>query len=210
MTTPETTPPDLDARNRRIGLTVLGAVVGMIALSFASVPLYSLFCRVTGFGGTTMTAEKAPDHIIDRDLTIRFNTDTDSGLPWDFHSEKKYVKTKVGQQTLVVYKAHNRSRGASGGTAVFNVTPPKAGKYFRKIECFCFQEQILGPGKSVDMPVLFFVDPEFANDPDMEEVTTITLSYTFYPLDSAKLDAALEAFYNQSGSAKETPSTLRN
>jgi|JI10StandDraft_1071094.scaffolds.fasta_scaffold07002_14 cytochrome c oxidase assembly protein subunit 11 len=210
MTPPETTPPDLGARNRRIGLSVLGAVVGMIALSFASVPLYSLFCRVTGFGGTTMTAEKAPDQIIDRDLTIRFNTDTDSGLPWDFRSEKKYVKTKVGQQTLVVYKAHNQSRETSGGTAVFNVTPPKAGKYFRKIECFCFQEQILGPGKSVDMPVLFFVDPEFASDPDMEEVTTITLSYTFYPLDSAKLDAALEAFYNQSGSAKEAPSTLRN
>lgn len=200
-------PPDLHARNRRAGLLVLGVVCAMIALSFASVPLYNLFCRVTGFGGTTMTADKAPDHIIDRALTIRFNTDTDANLPWDFKAGEKYVKTNVGQQTLITYTARNWSNNTAGGTAVFNVTPPKAGKYFRKIECFCFQEQVIPPGKTVNMPVMFFIDPAFAADPDMEDVGTITLSYTFYPLDSAALERALEAFYNQPNSAKQSAAT---
>lgn len=200
-------PDDLKTRNRRAGMIVLGAVLFMIALSFASVPLYSLFCKVTGFGGTTMTAERAPDHVLEREITVRFNTDTDPGLPWDFRAEKKYVKIKIGQQALITYKAKNWSGQTSGGTAVFNVTPPKAGKYFRKIECFCFQEQILGAGKAVDMPVLFFIDPAFADDEALEEVTTITLSYTFYPLESAELERAMEAFYNQPGSAKQAPAT---
>lgn len=196
-------PPDLQQRNRRAGLLVLGIVVGMVGLSFAAVPLYDLFCRVTGFGGTTMTATQAPDQIIDRELTIRFNTDTGTDLPWDFKADKSYVKTMVGQQTLITFHARNWTGRTTGGTALYNVTPAKAGKYFRKIECFCFGEQILNAGQSVDMPVMFFIDPAFANDKDMEDVTTITLSYTFYPLDSAALEQALEAFYNQSGSAKE-------
>lgn len=198
---------DLKTRNKRTGRMVLLVVVAMIGLSFASVPLYNLFCKVTGFGGTTMTADKAPDHIIDRDLTIRFNTDTGGDLPWDFKSGEKYVKTKVGQQTLVTYTARNWASRSTGGSAVFNVTPPKAGKYFRKIECFCFQEQIIEPGKTVHMPVLFFIDPEFAEDQDMQDITTITLSYTFYPLESAALERAMEAFYNQPDSAKQSPAT---
>ena len=198
-------PGDLKARNRRTGIIVLVAVVAMIGLSFASVPLYNLFCKVTGFGGTTMTAEKAPDVIIDRDLTIRFNTNTHADLPWEFKSGEKYVKTKVGQQSLVTYTARNWSNQTTGGTAVFNVTPPKAGKYFRKIECFCFQEQIIEAGKTVHMPVLFFIDPAFAEDEDMQDVTTITLSYTFYSLDSTALERAMEAFYNQPDSAKQSP-----
>ncbi len=202
-----TKPDDVSTRNRRTGMMVLWIVVAMIGLSFASVPLYTLFCKVTGFGGTTMTAEKAPDHIIDRELTIRFNTDTGAELPWDFKAAEKYVKTKVGQQTLVAYTARNWSNQTSGGTAVFNVTPPKAGKYFRKIECFCFQEQVLEPRQSVNMPVLFFIDPAFADDVDMQDVTTITLSYTFYPLDSAALERAMEAFYNQPDSAKQSAAT---
>lgn len=197
-------PKDMNARNRRAGFWVLGAVVVMIGLSFASVPLYSLFCQVTGFGGTTMTAEKAPDHIVNRNVTVRFNTDTDSNLPWDFKPDQQYVKMKVGQQTLVTYSARNWSNQATGGTALYNVTPPKVGKYFRKIECFCFQEQIVEAGKTVHMPVLFFIDPAFADDRDMEDVTTITLSYTFYPLDSTALERALEAFYNAPDSAKQT------
>lgn len=200
---------NMKARNRRAGMIVLVTVIAMVGLSFASVPLYNLFCKVTGFGGTTMTAEKAPDHIINRDLTIRFNTDTDANLPWDFKPGEKYVKTKVGQQTLVTYTAHNWSNQTSGGTAVFNVTPPKAGKYFRKIECFCFQEQILEAGKTVNMPVLFFIDPEFVNDEAMEDITTITLSYTFYPLDSTALERAMEAFYNQPDSAKQSPAASK-
>lgn len=200
-------PDNLNARNRRAGMMVLVAVVAMVGLSFAAVPLYDLFCRVTGFGGTTMTADKAPDHIIDRDITVRFNTDTDGNLPWEFRAGEKYVKTKVAQQTLVTYTARNWSNQTSGGTAVFNVTPPKAGKYFRKIECFCFQEQIIEPQKTVHMPVLFFIDPAFATDEDMEDISTITLSYTFYPLDSASLERALEAFYNAPDSAKQSPAT---
>lgn len=200
-------PEDLKSRNRRAGLTVLFVVVGMIGLSFASVPLYNLFCKVTGFGGTTMTADKAPDHILDRELTIRFNTDTDPNLPWEFKSGEKYVKTKVGQQTLVTYTARSWSNQSSGGSAVFNVTPPKAGKYFRKIECFCFQEQIINPRQTVHMPVLFFIDPAFADDKDMEDITTVTLSYTFYPLDSASLERAMEAFYNQADSDKPSAAT---
>ncbi len=194
---------DMKSRNRRAGVIVLGTVLFMVALSFAAVPLYNLFCKTTGFGGTTMTAEKAPDHIVDRELTIRFNTDTDANLPWNFKTNEKYVKTKVGQQTLTTYTAKNWSGQTTGGTAVFNVTPPKAGKYFRKIECFCFEEQVLEAGQSVNMPVLFFIDPAFAEDPALEEVTTITLSYTFYPLDSAALERAMEAFYNHSSSAKQ-------
>ena len=195
---------DMQSRNRRAGIIVLFTLLFMVSLSFAAVPLYNLFCKATGFGGTTMTAEKAPDYIIDRELTIRFNTDTDANLPWDFKANNKYVKTKVGQKTLTTYTAKNWSGQTTGGTAVFNVTPPKAGKYFRKIECFCFQEQILEAGKTVDMPVLFFIDPAFADDPALEEVTTITLSYTFYPLDSVGLERAMEAFYNQPGSAKQS------
>lgn len=198
-------PDDLNARNRRAGLLVLGIVVAMVGLSFAAVPLYDLFCRMTGFGGTTMTADKAPAQITDRDITVRFNTDTDGNLPWDFKAGDKYVKTKVGQQALVTYTARNWSNQTSGGTALYNVTPPKAGKYFRKIECFCFQEQIIEAGKTAHMPVLFFIDPAFAADKDMEDVSTITLSYTFYPLDSATLERALEAFYNSPDSAKQTP-----
>ena len=197
--------PDMNARNRRAGLLVRGIVVVMIGLSFAAVPLYDLFCRMTGFGGTTMLADKAPDHIVDRDITVRFNTDTDGNLPWEFKSGDKYVKTKVGQQSLVTYTARNWSNQTSGGTALYNVTPPKVGKYFRKIECFCYQEQIIAAGKTVHMPVLFFIDPAFADDKDMEDVKNITLSYTFYPLDSAALERALEAFYNSPDSAKQTP-----
>lgn len=200
-------PQDIRARNRRTGFLVLLAVAGMAGLSFAAVPLYSLFCKVTGFGGTTMLADKAPESITNRDITVRFNTDTSADLPWDFNAGKRYVKIKVGQQALVTYQARNLSDQTSGGTAVYNVTPPKAGKYFRKIECFCFGEQLLNAGQSVDMPVLFFIDPAFADDPDMEDVTTITLSYTFYPLDSAGLERAIEAFYNQSGSAKQSAET---
>lgn len=200
-------PDDIKARNRRAGIIVFGTVVFMIGLSFAAVPIYTLFCKVTGFDGTTMTADKAPDHIIDRELTIRFNTDIDPNLPWDFKTDKTLVKTKIGQQTLMTYTARNWSGQTTGGTALFNVTPPKAGKYFRKIECFCFQEQLIEPGKTVHMPVIFFIDPAMADDRALEEVTTITLSYTFYPLDSTALERAMEAFYNQPDSAKPSSVT---
>lgn len=168
-------------RRNRVFLIGLSALVaGMIGLAYASVPLYSLFCRVTGFGGTTQRAEKAPDAVLDRTVVVRFNADVNSGLPWSFRPNQREVRVKLGETALVSYRAENRGREPVTGTAVFNVTPEQTGAYFNKIECFCFTEQVLNPGEAVDLPVAFFVDPSIVNDRDAEDVTTITLSYTFY------------------------------
>ena len=167
-------------RNRLFGIALFGLVAGMVGLAFASVPLYSLFCRVTGFGGTTQRAEAAPTRIVDRTVTIRFNSDVNDALPWHFRPELREVKVKLGETGLANYRAENRSTTPTVGTAVYNVTPDKAGIYFNKIQCFCFDEQVLEPGQQVDMPVAFFVDPAMADDPNMEDVGTITLSYTFF------------------------------
>ncbi|WP_448189090.1 cytochrome c oxidase assembly protein [Azospirillum sp. sgz301742] len=167
-------------RNRVFLITLLGLAFGMIGLAYASVPLYSLFCQVTGFGGTTQRAKAAPGAVLDRVVTVQFNADVNSGLPWTFRPNQREVKVKLGETALVSYHAENRSKEPLVGTAVFNVTPEKTGSYFDKIECFCFTEQTLNPGESADLPVAFFVDPALADDPDMEDVTTITLSYTFY------------------------------
>lgn len=160
-----------------IALTVAGLMVGA---SFAAVPLYQIFCQVTGYGGTTQVAETAPAKVLERHMTIRFNADVDRGLPWKFKPVQRQVEVKVGEQALAFYKAENRSDRTIVGTATFNVTPAKAGLYFSKVACFCFTEQRLEPGQSADMPVTFFVDPAIADDPNLDEVTTITLSYTFY------------------------------
>ena len=171
---------DLKYRNRRLaGLSFIGAA-GMVGASFAAVPLYEIFCQVTGYGGTTQTAEIAPNEILDRKMTIRFNADIDRTLPWKFSALQDKVQIRVGENTLAFYRAKNVSDRAIVGTATFNVTPLKAGQYFSKIECFCFSEQRLEPGGEIDMPVSFFVDPAIANDPNLNEVTEITLSYTFF------------------------------
>ena len=149
-------------RNKRMGLALGGLVFGMVGLSFAAVPLYRIFCQVTGFGGTPQ--------IVDRDRN----------LPWEFKPAQLSVQLKLGEQGLAYYEARNLSPNAIVGTAMFNVTPEKAGQYFNKIECFCFTEQRLEPGQSIDMPVAFYVDPRLNDDPSMADVTTITLSYTFY------------------------------
>ena len=167
-------------RNRTMLITLLALAGGMIGLAYASVPLYSLFCQVTGYGGTTQRASAAPGTVLDRVVTVRFNADVNSGLPWSFRPNQREVKVKLGETALVSYRAENRSKEPVVGTAVFNVTPEKTGAFFNKIECFCFTEQVLNPGEGVDMPVAFFVDPALANDPNLEDVTTITLSYTFY------------------------------
>ena len=175
---------------------VMFTVFGMLGLSFASVPLYDLFCRVTGFGGTTQTADALPDQIIDRDVEIRFNADTGRGMAWNFEPEMDKVTIKVGGRGLTNFIASNPTSKPIAGTAIYNVTPLKVGKYFNKIQCFCFDEQILNPGERVDMPVIFFLDPEFHSDPDMDDVKVITLSYTFFRTESKELEEALEAFYN--------------
>jgi len=155
-------------------------VGGMVGLSFAAVPLYRLYCQVTGYAGTTQRAEKASDTVLDRTVTVRFDSNVASDLPWDFEPEQHKLKVKIGETTLAFYKATNNSDHAITGQAVFNVTPEAVGLYFNKVECFCFTEQTLEPGQAVDMPVSFYVDPEFVNDDDTKGLTELTLSYTFY------------------------------
>ncbi len=170
----------LRRRNRRVLGSLFGLVLGMIGLTYASVPLYSLFCAVTGFGGTTQRAEAAAARVVDRKIAVRFNADTNSALPWSFKPEQRELVLKLGETGFAAYRAENRGAKPTVGTAVYNVTPDKAGAYFNKMQCFCFTEQILEPGQVADMPVVFFVDPSMADDPNMDDVTTITLSYTFF------------------------------
>jgi len=166
--------------NRRLAI-VLASVVGcMVALAYASVPLYDLFCRVTGYGGTTKVAEAAPDQIADFSVTVRFNADTQSALPWRFHPVDRSVTVRAGESNLAFYRAENLGDTPVVGTATFNVTPQIAGAYFNKIACFCFEEQYLAPGTSAELPVSFFVDPAIADDPDTAHIRTITLSYMFF------------------------------
>jgi cytochrome c oxidase assembly protein subunit 11 len=187
---------NLQQKNARLGMIVLVAVVCMVGLAFASVPLYSLFCRVTGFGGTTQAADSFPETITNRIVTIKFDGSTAQDLPWDFAPQQRQVKLRVGDKGIAAYTAYNKAPMPVAGTALYNVTPAKAGKYFHKVQCFCFDEQVLEPGQRANMPVLFYVDPEMVNDPQMDDVTTITLSYSFFKTDGEALERALEAFYN--------------
>lgn len=173
----------VDIRNRRIAWSCAAVVAGMVGLSFASAPLYDLFCRVTGFGGTPLRAESVPTlakSSQDQLITVRFNADTGRDMPWKFQPVQREVKVKPGEETLIFYRASNPTNHVIIGQATFNVTPDKVGQYFNKIACFCFEEQRLEPGQTVDMPVSFFVDPELLSDPKTREVHTITLSYTFF------------------------------
>ncbi len=177
-------------RNWLTAVVAAGVVVGMMGAAYAAVPLYRMFCQVTGFGGTTQVAEKAPVAVGERIITVRFNADTARGMPWKFLPQQRAVSLKVGQQALALYEAANPTDRRIVGTSTFNVTPLKAGPYFSKIECFCFTEQALAPGQSVDMPVSFFVDPEISDDRNLDDVKTITLSYTFFEVvgDTAEND----------------------
>jgi cytochrome c oxidase assembly protein subunit 11 len=184
-------------RNRRTGLVLFTVVIGMVALAFASVPLYRLFCEVTGFGGTPQRVEAGatPAAVSDRVVTVRFNADVNSGLPWSFQPVQRAIQVKVGEPALAFYRATNHSERPVTGTATFNVTPDKAGSYFDKIECFCFTEQTLDAGQSVEMPVTFYVDPAILKDRGLDDVDTITLSYTFFRAadDSARNGAEVSA-----------------
>lgn len=178
------------SRNDRTVLACVGVVATMIGLAYASAPLYELFCRVTGFDGTPQIADEASTEVIDRVITVRFDSNTMPALPWAFQPEQRQVQIKVGENGLVFYRAQNRADRPVSGTATFNVTPEKAGPYFVKLQCFCFTEQRLEPGQSVDMPVSFYVDPAIADDPDLDDLTAITLSYTFFPYDHQEQAAA--------------------
>ena len=173
------------SRNNRTALMMAMMGLGMLALAFASVPLYRVFCQVTGYGGTTQRAEMAPGaDVAEGQIGVRFDANINASLPWKFEPEQERVRVVPGARTKVFYRATNMVARPTTGQAVFNVTPISVGKYFSKIECFCFTEQTLKGGQSVDMPVIFFVDPKVRQDPDTKDVDEITLSYTFYPVES--------------------------
>lgn len=195
---------ELVKKNARTGFIVLGCVVLMVGISFAAVPAYKLFCQVTGFGGTTQRSEDLPEVVLDREVTIKFNADTGRNMPWEFRPEQREIAVKLGQRGFTSYFSHNKTGKPVTGTAIYNVTPLKAGKYFHKIQCFCFDEQTLQPGEKMTMPVLFYVDPKLDEDPNMQDVKTITLSYTFFKTETKELEDALEGFYNSETSAINT------
>lgn len=171
----------LASKNRKSALIVAGIGAGMLGLSFAAVPLYQIFCQVTGYGGTTRAAEAAVAiPVTDRKIKIRFVANVNQDMPWNFEPSQLTQEIKVGERKIATYFAENPTKQRITGTAVFNVTPFKAGEYFNKVECFCFTEQTLEPGERAEMPVDYFVDPTFAEDPYMDDVTEIVLSYTFY------------------------------
>lgn len=168
------------ANNIKTLMVLLVVLALMVGLVVASVPLYRLFCQVTGYGGTTQKAEASNGIILEREMTVRFNSDVNGALPWHFKPVQRSVTVKIGEEALIFFKAINNSTETITGTATFNVTPFKAAQYFNKIDCFCFTEQTLAPGEEVDMPVSFFIDPDLATDKRLEEVKEITLSYTFF------------------------------
>lgn len=177
------TPSNRSHRGTRNGATVLllvSVVSGMVGLSFASVPLYRLFCAATGFGGTPQRVEAAPKQIAAGLVTVSFNADVAPGLDWEFRPLKDEVVVHPGEQNQVFFRAVNRTNAPVTARAVYNVTPTKAGIYFDKLQCFCFSNQTLAPGQSVDMGVVFFVDPDLLTDPSTREVRSITLSYTMF------------------------------
>jgi cytochrome c oxidase assembly protein subunit 11 len=184
-----TTNPRL-SRNHAVVALCVALVLGMTALSFAAVPLYRLFCQVTGYEGTTRRAIVAPETVLERSLTIAFDANVGRGIGWRFEPVQRAQQLKIGEQGLAFYRATNLSDKPQVGMAVFNVTPHKAGSYFNKIECFCFTAQRLEAGQSVEMPVAYFIDPAINDDADLKKLTTITLSYTFYPADNAPVEAS--------------------
>ena len=166
--------------NSKLAIKLMLIAVFMVGLSFASVPLYDLFCKVTGFGGTPGQASELAGEMLDRTVTVSFNTDLDPKLPWRFEAEQQEVTLRVGEESLVFFEVENLTDELSYGISVFNVTPHKAGEYFVKTECFCYENQAVEPSQVVKMPVSFFIDPQIAEDDNLDDVKNITLSYTFY------------------------------
>jgi cytochrome c oxidase assembly protein subunit 11 len=175
----------------KTALQALTVVVVMGALAWASVPFYDWFCRVTGFGGVTNVAETGSDVVLDRTIKVRFDASLDRDMPWDFKPVQREMELRIGETGIAFYEAFNPTDRPVAGTASYNVTPYEAGYFFDKIECFCFTEQVLQPGETVEMPVSFYVDPAIVNDRDAKYVHTITLSYTFYEIDLPDEQAAL-------------------
>jgi cytochrome c oxidase assembly protein subunit 11 len=173
----------LERSNARTALMMAAIVVAMLGLAFASVPLYRLFCQVTGLNGTPQRAERAPGAVAG-EIGVRFDANVDSRVPWRVEPEQRTVRIAPGARIEVAYLATNLRAAPTKATATFNVSPNQAGQYFNKIECFCFTEQTLKAGETVRMPVVFFVDPRITEDKDAKDIDEITLSYTFYPVES--------------------------
>ncbi len=170
-------------KNKTLALNLSMVAVGMLLLAYASVPLYDLFCRVTGFGGTTQVAAILPTDIREREVEVQFDSNMDSKLGWYFEPDQQSLKVKVGENGLASYTVRNESDVDMKGVATFNVSPLKTGKYFNKVYCFCFDEQVIKAGQEVQFPVSFFIEPMFDDDAYMDDVSNITLSYTFYEVE---------------------------
>ena len=177
---------NLDRKMQRTAFACVGIVVGMVGLAYASVPLYDLFCKVTGFGGTPIVRDENGSAIMDRTIAVRFDSNVAPGLSWRFSPEKPEIKVKLGETTTVYYKVTNTGDRPSTGIATYNVQPDLAGTYFSKLECFCFTEQTLQPGETLESAVVFYVDPRLVQDSDVKDLTSITLSYTYFPSKGGK------------------------
>lgn len=199
----------LRQKNMDVGLKLGAGVFVMLALAFISVPLYNLYCKKTGFGGATQVADKAAaqDTILNRTVKIRFNADVAPGLVWNFKPTMNEVEVKIGEAQKILYHVQNTGKTNDVGIAVYNVQPDRAGLYFNKVQCFCFDEKPLKAGETAELPVQFFVDPAMADDKQMDDVKTITLSYTFFAAKSAKLAEAQKKFDIKQTQLLETAKT---
>ncbi|MDI6026645.1 cytochrome c oxidase assembly protein [Corticibacterium sp. UT-5YL-CI-8] len=186
----DNTSRDNNRRNRIVAASCVAFFGSMLGMAYAAVPLYAMFCQITGYGGTTQRVEQYSDRMLDRYITIRFDANTSGALPWDFQPEAREMTIKIGETVQAQYKAQNMFSTPTAGRATFNVTPELAGAYFNKVECFCFTDTTLKPGETLDMPVVFFVDPDIVDVPELKNIKTITLSYTFFPLEGDKPLAA--------------------
>lgn len=188
----------LAGSHRRVAAVLSAVAVGMVVMAYAAVPLYRLFCQTTGYGGTPKVAAVNDVKVLDRTIEIRLDANVAPGLPWRFRPKQGSVTVRIGETALAYYEATNIGTVVTRGTATYNVSPDSAGAYFNKIACFCFTEQKLEPGQSIDMPVTFFVDPAMIDDRDTNKLPVITLSYTFHPMDKPAADAS---------AARQTPPT---
>jgi cytochrome c oxidase assembly protein subunit 11 len=193
-------------RNLVIAAACAAFFAGMIGMAYAAAPIYRIFCQVTGYGGTTQRVEQYSDRVLDRTIKVRFDANTAGGLPWRFVPLQREVTMRIGETTKVEYTATNWSSARSSGRATFNVTPQAAGAYFNKVECFCFTDNALEPGETQQMPVVFFIDPEIVDAPELKGVTTLTLSYTFFPIEDS--EPAASAARSDSTAGTTTDKTL--
>jgi cytochrome c oxidase assembly protein subunit 11 len=185
-----------DRKERSNGVivgTCLAFVAGMIGMAYAAVPLYDMFCRVTGYNGTTQRVEQASDLILDEKVKVTFDANVAAGLPWEFVPVQRDIDVRIGETVQIMYRAKNLASTPTTGQATFNVTPMAAGAYFNKVQCFCFTETTLQPGEEMEMPVVFFVDPEIVKPVETKGIKTLTLSYTFYPREPSKPVAQVKA-----------------